>query len=71
MIVNLNIPDAAAPSVIDGICTATGWTAGSGKTQAEWAKLELVKWVKETAKRGLLMEQRTLITDAVDPIVVS
>jgi hypothetical protein len=71
MIVSLNIPDGSASQLVDGVCTATGWTVGSGKTKAEWAKASLVSWMKETAKRGLLMEQRTSITGAIDPVDVT
>ncbi len=70
MIVSLDIPDASATNIVDGVCVATGWTAGSGKTKSQWAKEQLITWVKETAKRGLLMQQRTNITATVDPVVI-
>jgi hypothetical protein len=71
MIVSLNIPDASATQIVEGVCAATGWTVGSGKTKADWAKAALANWAKETAKRGLLMQERTTITAAVDPIEIT
>jgi hypothetical protein len=71
MIVSLNIPDGSASQIVDGVCAATGWTAGSGKTKAEWAKGALANWAKETAKRGLLMQERTTITGAIDPVEIT
>jgi hypothetical protein len=71
MNINLTIPDADAPQIVDGVCSATGWTAASGKTKAQWAKEKLGQWVKETAKRGLLKSSQTDINGTIDPIVIS
>ena len=71
MTVSLNIPDGSAADIVNGVCSATGWTAASGKTKAEWAKAQLVAWVKETAKRGLLSDQRATIKTAIDGVAVS
>ena len=71
MIVSLNIPDVNASDIVDGVCAATGWTVESGKTKAAWAKEQLALWVKQTAKRGLLLNQRTTIQTAIDPVVIS
>jgi hypothetical protein len=45
MIVSINIPDAIAPTVVDNICAATNWTAGSGQTKAQWAKTQVINHV--------------------------
>ena len=71
MNINLTIPDANAAELVDGICTATGWTAASGKTKAVWAKEKLVLWLKETAKRGLLKTSQTSIATTIDPVVIT
>ena len=71
MTVSLDIPEESASDLVNGVCSATGWVAESGKTKAEWAKAQLVLWMKETAKRGLLMDQRTTIKAAVDAVTVS
>jgi hypothetical protein len=71
MNINLTIPDANAPQIVDGVCTATGWTVESGKTKAQWAKEKLALWVKETAKRGLLKSSQTQISGTIDPVVIS
>ena len=71
MTINLNIPDANATDIVDGICAATGWTSGSGQMKAQWAKDKLVLWIKETAKRGLLRTSQTNIAANIDPVVVS
>ena len=71
MNINLTIPDTNAPQIIDGVCTATGWTVESGKTKAQWAKEKLALWIKETAKRGLLKSSQTQITGTIDPVVIT
>ena len=71
MTVSLTIPDASATQIVEGVCAATGWTVASGKTKAEWAKAMLANWVKETAKRGLLTQQRATIVATIDPIEIT
>ena len=71
MTITLNIPDGDAAQIVDGICTATGWTVESGKTKAAWAKERLVLWIKDTAKRGLLRASQTTISSTVDPVVIT
>jgi len=71
MIINLNIPDANATQLVDGICAATGWTAASGVTKAAWAKVQTATWIKETAKRGLLKESHASIATTIDPVSIT
>ena len=71
MTINLNLPDENATQLVNGICTATGWTDASGKTKAEWAKAQLVQWIKDTAKRGLLKDSQTSISTAIDPVTIT
>ena len=71
MTIDLNIPDAKAGDMIDGICALTGWTTESGKTKAAWAKEQLVQWIKETAKRGLLKASQETINAEIDPVTIT
>ncbi|TAL05863.1 MAG: hypothetical protein EPO07_02905 [Verrucomicrobia bacterium] len=71
MNITLNIPDAAAADIVDGICNATGWTVESGKTKPQWAKEKVALWIKETAKRGLLRKSQTTIGGAIDPVAIT
>jgi hypothetical protein len=71
MQITLNIPDADAPQIVNGICAATNFDAGSGKTKAEWAKEKVVGWIKDTAKRGQLISDRASIVAAVDNISIT
>ena len=71
MIINLDIPDAQAAQIVDGICSATGWTVASGKTKGLWAKERLIMWVKDTAKRGLLRDSQATISTTIDPVVIT
>ena len=71
MNINLTIPDATAPQIVDGICAATGWTAASGSPKAQWAKDKLVLWIKETAKRGLLKTSQASISTTIDPVTIT
>jgi hypothetical protein len=71
MIVSLDIPDTAAGDIVEGVCAATGWSEASGKSKEQWTKGQLATWLKDTAKRGLLMKQRANITSAIDPVSIS
>ena len=71
MTISLNIPDADATQIVEGVCAATGWSEASGKTKAAWAKEKLVTWIKDTAKRGLLRTSQTTINTSIDPIVIT
>ncbi len=71
MILTINIPDADAPQIVNGICAATNYDAASGKIKAEWAKDKVVAWIKDTAKRGQLMNSRASIVTAVDNVSIT
>ena len=71
MVISLNVPDAQAPQIVDGICAATNYDAASGKTKAQWAKEKLVAWLKDTAKRGLLRQDQATISATIDPVVIT
>ena len=71
MTITLDIPDGDAAQLVEGICSATGWTVESGTTKPQWAKEKLVTWIKETAKRGLLRNSQQLINSTLDPIVIT
>jgi hypothetical protein len=71
MTITLNIPDAEATQIVNGICTATGYDAGSGKTKGQWAKEQLVALLKLTAKRGLLRESQQSIQSSIDGVSIT
>ena len=52
MTLTINIPDAVANDVVNGICAATNYNAGSGKTKAQWAKEQLIRTMKALAVSG-------------------
>jgi len=71
MQITLNVPDAQAADIVDGICAATNYDAASGSTKAQWAKDKLANWIRDTAKRGLLRQQQTAIAAEIDPVVIT
>jgi len=52
MTLNINIPDAVAPQLIDNICTATNYDAASGISKAQWAKDQMIRTLKQLAASG-------------------
>lgn len=48
--ISLTIPDAVMPRVVDALCAQSGdegpWTAESGLTRGQWAKREVVRYVR-------------------------
>jgi hypothetical protein len=71
MTISLNIPDADATQIVDGICAATNYDAGSGKTKAQWAKEQVVTQIKLLAKRGLWRTSQTNVNSTVDAVVIT
>jgi len=71
MQINLNIPDASAAQIVDGVCRATGFTAGSGLTKGQWAKGKVIEYIKSTAKRGLQMDSADSIKTTIDPVSIT
>ena len=66
MKITFDIPDGQATQIVEGICAATGWTAVSGVTQAQWAKDAVVKYIKDTSKRGLVKQAMSNIAATVE-----
>jgi hypothetical protein len=60
MTLTINIPDAVANDVVNGICAVTNYDAGSGKTKAQWAKVQLIKTMKNMAVSG---QARSTVTN--------
>ena len=54
MTLTINIPDEVAPQIVDGICEATNYDAGSGKTKAVWAKEQVIAHLKRMATSGVM-----------------
>ena len=71
MQITLNIPDDQAKQIVDGICAATNFDPATSKDPVEWVKDKAVTWLKDTAKRGQLMNLRTNIVAAVDNISIT
>ncbi len=71
MQITLNIPDTEAPQIVNGICAATNYDPATSKDKVEWVKDKVVFWLKDTAKRGQLMNLRTNIVTAVDNISIT
>ena len=71
MKITLDIPDADAGPIVDGLCAATGWTAESGKTKAAWATDILVAWIKDTAMRGVVRQCIASAAAAIDPVTIT
>lgn len=68
MTLQINIPDAIAPAVVDNICLATNWTAGSGKTKAQWAREQVILHVKRLNATGAQLAARAAQTPIGDQI---
>ena len=71
MTITFEIPDGQAAQVVDGVCAATGWTAASGVTKAQWAKDAVVKYLKDTAKRGQVKQAMSSIVAAVEAVSIT
>ena len=71
MTITINIPDAVAPQVVDGICAATSYDAGSGKTKGQWAKEQLIKMMKAMATNGVVRETATTTKATLDGAAIN
>jgi hypothetical protein len=52
MTLTINIPDAVAPQIVDGICAATNYDSASGQTKEAWAKSQVIRTLKLMATQG-------------------
>lgn len=43
----LTIPDAQIPRIVDAIAIRFGFVAGQGQTKNQFAKAQLIKWLKD------------------------
>jgi len=71
MTLNINIPDAVAPQVIDGICAATNYDAASGKTKNQWAKEQLIRTMKAMATNGAVKTAMTTTKATLDGAAIN
>jgi hypothetical protein len=71
MILNINIPDAVAPQLIDDICVATNYDAGSGKSKAVWAKEQLIRTMKTLATSGAVKAAMTSTKATLDGAAIN
>lgn len=71
MTVTLTIDDPVqAQRVVDGLCVATRYDAGSGKTKAQWIKERMITYMKTLAARGESQATAETITGEVTSIVI-
>jgi len=71
MTLTINIPDAVAPQVVDGICAATNYDAASGKTKAAWAKEMIIRNLKALATNGAVKAAMTSTKATLDGAVIN
>lgn len=71
MTLNIDIPDTVAPQIIDNICAATNYDAASGKTQAVWAKEQLIRTLKQMAVNGAMKTAISSTKASLDAAVIS
>jgi hypothetical protein len=71
MTLTINIPDAVAPQLVDGICTATNYDAASGKSKADWAKDQVIRTMKTLAANGAMRAAMTSTKAALDGAAIS
>ena len=71
MTLNINIPDAVAPQVIDNICAATNYDAASGKTKNQWAKEQLIRTLKSLATNGAVKTALTTTKATLDGAAIN
>ena len=71
MTLTINIPDAVATQVVDGICAATNYDAGSGKTKAVWAKEQLILHLKRMATSGAVKSAMTTTKATLDAAAIN
>jgi hypothetical protein len=71
MTMTINIPDAVATQVVDGICAATNYDAASGKTKAQWAKEQVIRSIKNLAQNGSMKAALTTTKATLDAAVIS
>ena len=66
MTLTINIPDAVAPQIVDGICAATNYDAASGQTKAAWAKDQVIRTLKQMATQGAVKAALTTTKATLD-----
>ena len=71
MTLTINIPDAVANDMVNGICAATNYDAGSGKTKAQWAKEQLIKTMKSMAVSGQARSTMTNTRATLDAAAIT
>jgi hypothetical protein len=71
MTLTINIPDAVANDVVNGICAATNYDAGSGKTKAQWAKEQLIRSMKALATNGAVKSAMTTTKATLDAAAIT
>lgn len=58
-----------AQRVLDGLCEATDYDAGSGQTKGEWMKDKIIQFLRSYAKRGENKINSVATSTAIDAIV--
>ena len=71
MTLNINIPDAVAPQIIDNICTATNYDPASGINKAQWAKDQVIRVLKQMATSGAVKAAMTNTKATLDGAAIN
>jgi hypothetical protein len=71
MTLTIEIPDAVAPKVVDGICAATNYSAASGKTKAQRAKEQVIRAMKNLAQNGAVKAALTTTKATLDAAAIT
>ena len=71
MTLNINIPDAVAPQIIDNVCTATNYDPASGINKAQWAKDQVIRLLKQMATSGAVKTAMTNTKASLDAAVIN
>lgn len=61
---------ASATRILEGVCTATKYDAGSGMTKADWVRKQIETYLKTTAYRGEARATADAIGSQINAIVV-
>lgn len=71
MTLTLTIDDSTeATRLVNNYCKATGYTAASGLTKADWVRKNISDYLKQLAKRGEIKQAAATIGTEIDAIVI-
>ena len=71
MTLTINIPDEVAPQIVDNICAATNYDAGSTKDKTAWAKEQIIRTLKQMATQGAVKNAVATTKAALDDAAIT